>query len=85
VISGIAVNANQWYRLEIHVKVDTPTTGEVKCWINGSLVLDQTGINNTEWLNGVQYLQFGEKCASPLSGAHHVYVDDVKVASSYIP
>jgi hypothetical protein len=83
VISGIGVNTHQWYRLELYVRVDTPTTGEVKFWIDGNLVFDQAGINNTEWPNGVRYVQIGERWSSPSSGAHSVYIDDVTITSTY--
>lgn len=84
-ISGVAINANQWYSIEIYVKVGSLGNGAVKYWIDGALVYQKTGIDNSEWPTGVQYMQFGERWSTPLTGAHSVYVDTVTVSSSYIP
>ncbi len=77
---GVSINANRWYYVELYVKVDSSGMGEVDIWIDGILVLHKSGISNGEWLGGVQYVQFGERWASPYSGTHSVYVDCIEVS-----
>ncbi|MEP3389231.1 MAG: T9SS type A sorting domain-containing protein, partial [Reichenbachiella sp.] len=47
---GPAMNTNQWYTIDQHIKVNTPGTsnGELRIWQDGTLVFQQTGINFTE-------------------------------------
>lgn len=82
-LSGVTINANQWYSIEIYVKKDS-TAGAIKCWINGALVLEKTGLNNAEW-GGLQYIQLGERYSSASSNTHLTYIDDLSVSKSYIP
>jgi hypothetical protein len=82
-ISGATVNANQWYSIEIHIKTDC-SAGAVGVWIDGKLVLEKTGLNNSEW-GSLQYIRLGEICSTPGSGAHSTYIDDLAVSNSYVP
>lgn len=55
---------NQWYKLEIEVKANTPGVrdGEVRVWVDGNLVLNRTNMNLRGTLStGITKFQVGRQ------------------------
>lgn len=69
------LNRGQWYCIEEEVK---STDGEVRLWVDNSLVLEQTGI--TDLTGNVEFLRQGGLYSGLIEDAMHLYVDDLVVS-----
>ena len=80
---------NRWYRIEQHVKLNTPgkSDGQMRGWVDNQLVFEKTDVRmrtvdtlkiETVWLN--VYLG-GTWTAKE---THHLYIDDVAISRTRI-
>ena len=77
--SAVTASTGQWYCIELELLLST-TVGVAKLWVDGSLTVNQTGLNTSE-IATINMLRSG---ISSFSGTSEVYVDDVVVADAYI-
>jgi len=78
--SGITIAADTWYCFEIKLIVHD-TNGEIKYWLDGSLKINQTGIDTKHTGVGAKYIYTGN-CESEEPCT--IYVDCYVLAEEYI-
>ena len=81
-VTGISLDPNKYYCLEVGVKVGAGT-GEVHLWLDGQEVVTITGVNNAEWA-GIGLARVGIIFADATLPATTVDVDEVAIGTSYI-
>ena len=72
---------NRWYCFELYAKLHS-SEGVYRLYIDGSLVLERTGLNNN--FAGINIVRAGISFSIDVDGEVLVYVDDVVVSTSYI-
>jgi chitodextrinase len=76
--STVSINTNQWYTVEIHGQIGSPSTTEV--WLDGTLVPELGATGDLGTTNFGQFL-LGHTGAT---GTYDVAFDDVTVSKSFI-
>ena len=82
--SAITVAANQYYWVELYVKIDG-AAGAVALYVDGASIVSDSGFDNDDWTN-TQLMVAGLifKNWNPGAGSTTVYVDCVTASESYI-
>ncbi|MGA2631633.1 MAG: polysaccharide lyase, partial [Terriglobia bacterium] len=83
------LNYNQWYCLELEVQLNTPgsSDGAVRFWVNGTQVLNQTGVNiRGSFTTGAGVISFGRQADrtnyNPVN--EYRYWNDMVISTSYV-
>lgn len=76
---------NQWYSLEMETQLNTPgqRDGYVKVWVNGTQVLNRTGMNiRGDYAGGAGNIEIGNQLDTTATGAieEYRYWDDIVIA-----
>jgi hypothetical protein len=93
---SLSLQRNRWYAIETEIKLNTPgvSNGEVRMWVDGQNIMQQTGIDirgtDTHNINRISIGGWysngaggNNPCPDPVNVSRR-YIDDVVVATQYI-
>jgi hypothetical protein len=79
---------NQWYRIEVHLKLNTPgqSDGVFEYWVDGNLEARQTGLNlrGSYTVYGINAIYFPENYSCTGANGKHRYFDNFVVSRNPI-
>ena len=75
-------SSNQWYCIEFYIKIGAPN-GALTMWIDGQVVLNQTGLNMATPISITQ-LRSGLVFVSNINAMVTVYSDCIAISNNYI-